>query len=210
MPFVARSLAMPRIGLGLQGFLCLWLCGLACGCGEERAPVPRHAGLAQTANPDHVIFDVVLSDLLGNSEFYPGVNKSQIAIRDVTCGGPLNSFGDIGPEVVPRDLIEDVERRNPHNKSYSIRDYHSKLDNVLVLNERQYRRLLKFEDAPEYRNVKGYIVPVLPGYSRDGRSALFRFTLGPTDHIAGGYYRLEKGGMNGDWKIVKKFLYFGS
>jgi hypothetical protein len=41
----------------------------------------------------------------------------------------------------------------------------------------------------------------LPGYSRDGLTALVDFTFGPTPHGAVGFYLLKK--VKGRWEIVE-------
>jgi hypothetical protein len=53
----------------------------------------------------------------------------------------------------------------------------------------------------------GYIEAYLPGYSRDGKSALFVFRFGPDPHDALGFYVLEK--ANEGWEIRwRRFVHF--
>ena len=44
----------------------------------------------------------------------------------------------------------------------------------------------------QFPKARGYVETLLPGYSRDGLTALVVFSFGPTVHGAVGYYLLRK------------------
>lgn len=187
---------------------------MANGCGNAFAPLPSHAQGAESRNPDRAIFDVVLSDLIENPAFDPAVGgrhvkKSQIVLGDMTqhvserliCDECLQD-----ERVIPLELRADLVKRNPRTARYSLAAYHPANPDILVRDPREIDLDLEF--ANEFPNARGYVLPNLPGYSVDGRTAVFRFILGPTPHGARGFYLLER--RAGGWEITGRFLGYAS
>jgi len=185
------------------------LVGLVGGCGNELAPAPRHHdGWNQSRNADHEIFDIVLSDLFNNPDFYQN-KRPKIILSDTTVGMPLGGLDQcpVNDEIIPFDIIEDLCNRNTVGKPYSLINYHPLNNHILLLNYSNFMTSDgSFRDG--YADVRGFVKAALPGYSRDGQAALFRFAFGPTDHYNFGYYRLDR--LDGGWRIVSRFLYYGS
>jgi hypothetical protein len=57
----------------------------------------------------------------------------------------------------------------------------------------------------QFPDAVGFVVPLLPGNSRDGRTALFYFYYGPNMHGASGLYLLRN--VKGRWEIILKGFY---
>jgi hypothetical protein len=95
--------------------------------------------------------------------------------------------------------------RKKNRQRYSLARYYPSSPNIL-------RRRLSASDGDfvsfgsHYPTARGYVEAILPGYSRDGREALFFFRLGPTEHGAFGCYYLKK--LDGRWEIALKRIYY--
>jgi hypothetical protein len=136
--------------------------------------------------------------------------RPKIILSDTTNGGPLNAVATLNTDdrIAP-DVLRDLVDRNPPGQIYSLRDYRPGNPDVSVLPKSTFiSRSRGFDGADEYFDVKGYVVVALPGYSRDGLTAVVRFTFGPWDHISLGYYRLDK--VDGHWAVRSRLLYYGS
>jgi hypothetical protein len=91
----------------------------------EEAPPP------QSANIDHEIFEIVLSDLIGNAELNPtagelDVKKPQVVLCGTTSGHgvsypAMESDIDNSEITVPPDVRDDVVRRNPTGRRFSLK-----------------------------------------------------------------------------------------
>lgn len=55
-----------------------------------------------------------------------------------------------------------------------------------------------------FPRARGCVRAHLPGYSRDGLTAIMRFGFGPTQHGAMGYYLLKK--VGGRWEIIGRSI----
>jgi hypothetical protein len=172
----------------------------------ELAPEPRRA------NTDHDLFDVVLSDIVDNHELgsqggAPGPRQFQIVCTDQSFGAHAGQLNEVlGDEIkdVPEDVRDDVLRRNPEGHRYSLARYQPSNPNILMRDLRFiFKSNLPFDS--QFPNAVGYVVPSLPGYSGDGRTALFYFVFGPSGHGAAGYYLLHK--VKGRWEIILKGFY---
>ena len=162
----------------------------------ERARPPQSVSL------DDEIFDIVLSDLIENQEFNPatggrGVEKHQIVLGDTTMVG----FGRIGEtrfgldrwcreKGIPLEVQDDFSIRNPKGKRCVLARYRPSNPNILVRALGPIDRDLGF--SARFPDARGYVETHLPGYSRDGATALVVFTFGPTPHGATGCYLLGK------------------
>jgi hypothetical protein len=196
-------LVVATIALGLGGYLWAFRPPMIV---VEPAPPPR------SASPDHEIFDVVLLDLIADPEFHTatgagGVKASRIVMGDTTAGwiSPevLESDSYSTKRTIPPDIRDDLMRRNPRHRRYVLAQYHPSSPNILMRDLRRVEQDLGF--SAQFPDARGYVNPQLPGYSRDGLTACFRFGFGPTVHGAVGLYLLKK--VNGRWEIVWK--YFG-
>ena len=156
------------------------------------------------SNTDSDLFNVVLSDIVDSHEIGP---KAQIVCSNRPPRMPPRHLKEVlGDEIkdVPGEVRDDVLRRNPEETGYSLSRYQPSNPNILV----QDMRVILQADLPfdrQFPNAVGYIGPFLPGYSRDGRTALFYFNFGPSGHGAAGYYLLRK--VEGRWEIIVKGFY---
>jgi hypothetical protein len=191
------------VAMGLAGFL--WVVRRPT-FDLEPAPLPRWA------NPDHEIYDIVLSDLIDNPEFdytigQTGSKKTQILLNQRTLRPVTREFLSFSrwprENNVTQEVLNDLVARNPRGVRYELVDYQpgSRDITVALLSDKELRGAydLRFPGAC------GYVVPHLPGYSRDGKTALLHFSISPVgDHPAWGYYLLEK--TEGRWKITRKHI----
>ena len=205
------TLRQMMVAVVLTAVLAGCLVGLFRGVGwfptpNEFAPQPTRA------NADHDVFDVVISDLLTTADFDPvGVSRGpkpyQIVFGDQTYGRVTSRrltevLGDRTKDV-PAEIQADLVSRNPDSKGYLLARYRPSNPNILVRDMRGVDKFSKFD--LQFPGAKGYVLPMLPGYSLDGRMALFYFYFGPTSHGAAGYYLLRK--ANGRWEIVLHGFY---
>ncbi len=201
-PLWAMMAAVAAIGL-LMGLGIWWFAAPIIFV--EPAPQPRSVSV------DHEIYDVVLTDLLEYQEFDPathggGVKKTKIVLSDTSEGQLdddfiLHGFYAGQEKDVPSDVRRDLPRRNPERTRYSLTGYRPSNPSILL---RDLSHSRGFEFGDEFPDARGYVVPHLPGYSEDGRTAVFLFSFGPTAHGAVGFYLLRK--ENGRWEIVLRHL----
>jgi hypothetical protein len=164
------------------------------------------------ANVDHEIFDIVLTDLLSNNEFYASPDKDGKVL--VICtklsrkGYPLdarNFRGKVGTMLhdlkLDDEIVENLNNRNPSKVRFLLDDYKPSNPSIVV------RDLDKEPDGYGALGFGGpsWVMPLLPGYSKDGQTALLSFSFGPTMHGSVGYYLLKK--EKGRWEIVEKELW---
>jgi hypothetical protein len=165
-------------------------------------------------NADHDIYDIVLADLIDNPEFNFSIaetppKKTQIIFHAVTQGHVSHKLFDFDrwprENGTPEDVLDDMVERNPEGKQFTLADYQPSDPKIAVAilnkSELEYRNIHRFPKSC------GYVVPNLPGYSRDGKTALFRFQLPPLGyHPGSGYYLLKK--KDGCWTIAKKDIHY--
>jgi hypothetical protein len=171
----------------------------------------------QSANTDYELFDIVLSDVIENKDFELatgglGVEKPQIVFCNTTRPGRghLNWELDtwIRAETVPSEIRDDLWKRNPPDKRFLLARYHPTNPDILVRNRSRIDRDLGFYS--QFPKACGYVEANLPAYSRDGRTAVVRFTSGPSAHADVGYadrgrYLLRK--RNGRWEIIERSIW---
>jgi hypothetical protein len=169
----------------------------------ELAPAP------QWVNADHDIFDIVLSDLLGDPEFQPvgddlNPKRTQIVFGDKTHVWPADRRpGDAALQPikgVPAEVLTDLENRNAKGSAYSLLHYKPSNRNIIMQDMSELKRPVPFMD--QRPAARGFVLAGLPGYSHDGRTALFCFRPGPYLKAFDGYYVLKK--VNGRWEIISK------
>jgi hypothetical protein len=174
----------------------------------EPAPPPRWV------NTDHDIYDIVLADLIDNPEFNftiegSGPKKTQIVLHAVTGGHVSHRYFDFfrwpRDNGTPEDVLDELVERNPKGKQFTLADYQPSNPNIAVATLSQSE--LEYRTVPRFPKSCGYVVPYLPGYSRDGKTALFSFRLPPLGYHPGwGCYLLKK--KDGRWEIAKKHVYY--
>lgn len=196
------------VGVGIAAVLTACLVGLFRSVGWLRTPIEL-APPPLRANTDHDLFDIVLSDLIANDQFRPagggGTKKFQIVVSDQTPGAARNLEEALGEDIkdVPAELRADLVNRNRERTHYSLARYQPSNPDILFQDMRQVDRLFGFDR--QFPNAVGFVVPLLPGYSRDGRMALFYFYYGPSLHGAAGYHLFRK--VKGRWEIILKGFY---
>ena len=137
-----------------------------------------------------------------------GRAKTEIILIGTTSEGPAErraTWGPCGSEPLGADVLDDWAERNPRGVRFVLSQYKPTDPRILVRDEGQVDFDLGFSD--QFPKARGYVEAYLPAYSRDGQSALFRFSFGPTAHGARGCYLLRK--VKGRWEIVdRSFGYF--
>jgi hypothetical protein len=158
---------------------------------------------------DHEIYDIVLADLIDNPEFNfsiagPGPRKTQIVFHTLAQNRiRVFSSASAWNGQQPDGALADVFERNPEGKQFSLFDYQPTNPNIIVAI--LDRSELKTGTLPRFPKACGFVIPYLPGYTRDGKTALFYFTpprLG--DHSGWGYYLLKK--IDSGWVISQRFV----
>ncbi len=195
-------IAVASIALAIAGYR--WLYGPSVEL-VELAPQPLSASV------DHDIFDIVVADLLDNEEFDPAVGgrrvaKSEIVLGDTTARGSSNAGVNLDSWIrekkISRDVLDDLLARNPNGRRYSLARYYPSNPNILVRTLSRVDMDLGF--SFQFPKARGYVETRLPGYSRDGLTALVSFSFGPTAHGAVGFYLLKK--VAGRWEIIERSI----
>jgi hypothetical protein len=176
-------------------------------------PTPIEPAPPRWANTDHDIFDIVLTDLIVNPEFddvygAPTPNKTQLVLigrtdQTVRRRSLETMLGERTKEV-PADACADLMDRNPEGKPCSLAQYQPSNPDVLVWHVPPGGHALDF--SSDFPKARGFVVASLPGYSRDGRTALMCFSTAdpPAGNGRTGCYLLRK--VKGRWEIVLKRL----
>lgn len=162
---------------------------------------------------DRQILEVVLLDLIDFDEFSVFVKgkKAKIVLAQKTAGtsgllsdGQLNGEShDKEPYLIPADLRADLRRRNP-KEPVILSGFKPSSPKILL---RDLSGLRRDEFEEKYPDARGYAEAWLPGFSKDGRTAVLRAYFGPTPHGATATYLLEK--RDGRWTVVwRKVAYY--
>jgi hypothetical protein len=106
---------------------------------------------------------------------------------------------------IPGEIREQLRRRNAKKVPLSNLKFGK---GVLVADLEKMPPDLDAKEPPKaYAETKAYAFVWLPGYSKDGSTAVVRFSFGPTAHGATATYLLSK--KNGVWKVTKwVFAYY--
>jgi hypothetical protein len=173
-------------------------------------------GPAAERDPDHRLFELVLLDLAneGNRTLSTRAGRTKVLLDRKSLGDvesldqeQLNN-GLARRQTVPEDVGNSLRARNAAGPT-SLASFKSTSPKILVgdLSEVPEGDDWQEEFEKRFPDAKGYIKAWLPGYSRDGRTAVLRFRVGPTPHGAVGTYFFEK--SNGLWKVKwKHIIYF--
>ena len=160
------------------------------------------------SDDDKAVIEVVLRDMIDYDDVGPAVAErkmSSIVLVNKTYGSPdgliflsdaqLDGEGhEKGEKAISADLRAELARRNP-KEPISLAGFTPASSKILVKGEKavgDFRQV--FPDA------KVYVVAWLPGYSKDGQSAVFRACFGPTAHGATVTYMLLK--KAGRWRVA--------
>jgi hypothetical protein len=199
---MCRQLLAPLL-LGL-----LWC---AAGCERREVSHAPRVRPAQLSSADAEIFDAVLPDLISNPDFDPAVGgravaKRQIILDDTTIGGTAGQLVERSELTVTRaarsQLRDNAVRRNPPGLRFRIASYQPADENVVVRNLSAVDLGLGFAEI--FPDARGYVQPLLPAYTEDGRAAVFAFHFGPTPHAAVGCYLLTRD--NGQWNVKQRWI----
>jgi hypothetical protein len=183
-------------------------------CTELTQDGPTEGEKQAARDDDHRIIEVVLLDLIDFEEahtFGRG-KKTTIVLGEETAGSPFYlSDGQLDGEahdekkyLVPADIREDLRRRNP-KEPVSMRGFKPSSSTILVRDLRGLTGYGEFER--KYPDSAGYVEAWLPGYSKDGQTAILRASFGPTPHGATTTYMLAW--KNGRWTVVwRKVAYY--
>jgi hypothetical protein len=173
------------------------------GPAEEKKNAPR--------DDDYWILEAVFVDLIDFKEFsetFQDAKKTYIVLREQTAGASgylsddeLNGeHFDEKTYFIPAEIRDDLRRRNP-KEPVSLREFKPSSAKILVreLNELKHvrPRRVRFEFVRICPIARGYVVSWLPGYSKDGQTAVVRALWGPTPHGATTTYMLKNERGNG-------------
>jgi hypothetical protein len=212
-PIRDHGIAVPKFTeaplMRTESLVSLVLCFacLAGGCSKPSASSPDLILQPQELSADHEIYDVALLDMISNKEFDPAVggrtvNKSQVVLQDMTWGALSDHFlsHSLGDKAtaISSEIRAELLRRNPKGRRYSLASFHPSSPSILVRDLSGVD--IDWDFAEAFPDARGYVQAFLPGYSRDGRLALFYFHFGPTPHGAVGCYLISR--ETATWKIV--------
>ena len=193
--------------------------GIASPAKTKAAGVDAGEAEPIVADTDLDLIELVLVDLFDFDEFQPGVrrigNNATIILSNRTNGPSFYISDDqLGGEEypdndkpVPPDISADLRRRN-QNESLSLSNFKPKNPNILVEDmSDNNRRRQSTEFGKRFPGAKGYVKVWLPGYSKDGKTAVVRMWIGPTVHGATATYLLVK--QDGRWSVKwRKTAYY--
>jgi len=153
----------------------------------------------------------VLSDLIENTDFQTATAGDGIRKRQVVFGGTTRvgfsqlefnleeSFREKG---ISSEIRDDLLSRNPTGKRFILARYQPSNPNILLRDLSQIDQDLGF--STQFPKARGFVESSLPGYSRDGSTAVVLFSFGQTPHGAIGHYLLSK--KYGHWEIDDRLL----
>jgi hypothetical protein len=157
---------------------------------------------------DQRILEIVLLDLLDFEDFHPfggSKKKAEIVLGVKTAGssgflddGQLDGESyDKNPHLIPSEIRSDLQKRNP-KEPISLVAFKPESKKILVSDLEGLYQFGKF--GAKHPEARGYVETWLPGYSKDGQSAVLRMSFGPTPHGATATYMLAK--KDGRWSVV--------
>jgi hypothetical protein len=213
-------------------FRALLLCSLALaiGCSKEaHRAVEKVEALegkpqAPLTEDDFKILDVVLIDLLDFEDFIGSGRRNDASkiVLDTITPGAFSGFNEhqfnlevnnYEGQADSGELGHDLSRRNPE-EPISLAGYKSPSPKILledqgalissqdIPKEKAYN-LYRFQNTP-LPNVSRFVIAWLPGYSKDGNTAVFRAHWGPYIHGATLTYKLAR--KDGRWTVVWRFV----
>jgi hypothetical protein len=135
-------------------------------------------------------------------------NKAQIVLNEKTNGSggfdddQLNSeFGSAKEGGIPVPICADLRRRNSA-EPLSLSGFKPKNSKILVEELPDITQRGQFNFERKYPQANTYVEAWLPGYSKDGKTAVVRVRFGPSPHEGTATYLLEN--REGRWKVKWK------
>lgn len=179
------------------------------GCRQAQPDNKSNETASSITDVDRQIFEIVLADAIASEEFVTMANsrkrKQKIVLAAKTAGssGLLLSDAQIRADTrdddekkIPSDVLADLQERNSRG-SISLTEFRPASPDIIV---DDVSKLVEFDSFEErYPDAKAFVFAWLPGYAKDGRTAILRFYFGPTSHGATGIYFLTK--VDGKWTI---------
>ncbi|MCW3096805.1 MAG: hypothetical protein JWL77_2423 [Chthonomonadaceae bacterium] len=205
----------------------MWLSFASFGEAQTTPPMQRPTAFSDQTEQlmDFSILEVVLTDLLKNHDFNEALGDKYVLLGAKAPAQPLNTdlmLNTAGKQVnsLPADVWTDLWKRNhemalvpsfPHDslllrdefkpERYEWENFHPRNPQISVHDIRLYLSGIEgwAQFKHDYPEAKGFISAWLPGYSKDRKTAVLHFMVGPGAHGGFGTYLLIHSG--GQWKI---------
>jgi hypothetical protein len=203
----------------------LLLCASVAGAPEHGAEAARGrptGGERQAAtDDDYQVIEAVLLDLIKSKDFTTFVDDGQrtdVVLDEKTAGGSRGNVqldhesNDQKWKVIGAEIRADLGRRNT-NEPVSLRGFRPTSERILVRDISGIRRMESVlartrEFGRQFPGARVYVGAWLPGYSRDGQTAVLRARFDPTAHGGQATYIVTKNA--GRWAVVwREFRYYG-
>ncbi len=215
LPFVA---CLQLHGLGANAATPPWFA-------DDKEPEPR-ALKPEEKRRDYAVIEAALIDM---SDPKSPVNETIVrnghigkyivlgprTARTVSCLSSSEARAALVEEeknqVIPDEIGEDLRRRNPGAPA-SLEDFRTekapvRIRDVYAELERAFDLEFAQKYWEKYRDSWGYVYAFLPGYSKDGETAVVIFEAGPSPHGSEVTYFLVK--SEGSWKVKWHNWHFG-
>ncbi|WP_148593059.1 hypothetical protein [Aquisphaera giovannonii] len=176
--------------------------------GEARLAEAHAESKPAMTQDDFRVFDAVLADLLDSEVFqtFSGANggQTEIVLHQRSAGGPialsernlLAESRDEPSHTIPVDLRDDLRKRNPGSE-ISLDEFKPSDPRIVIRDLAESYSYFDFSNR--FPHGIGYVIAWLPGYSTNGRTAVFRASFGPTSHGATLTYLLTR--KDGRWTV---------
>jgi len=197
-----------RIHLSQTALLMFCLAVVGCGRVADTSFTTHDVAVITTALDHFRKADITVE--LVSRQGLPETNRTELVICPHTNTNRLpftedpvldDAAQDAGG-TLSRGLKRGFRRRN--TVSVSIAGIVEQSPLFVAVSENGIRR---FRFADDYPKAKAYVDLWLPGYSRNGTSAIVSFFFGPRHHHTQAFYKLEKSG--GSWRVEwHKFNYY--
>lgn len=171
--------------------------------------------LDKPSSTDYELIEMVIVDLLDFDEFHLITDldeeKSKVVLNEKTSRwygfiSDSQLSGEAYPKkdkLVPPDISADLRRRN-HEEPFSLSGFKPNDPDIIV---KDWSSLNRHDAEKKYPDARCFIETWLPGYSKDGKTAVVRLWFGPTAHGATATYLLVK--QDGRWTVKwRKTVYY--
>ena len=188
--------------------------GLAQEGSDSRAQPINPPAMKLASSPDRDVLEALLLSVVTDKQFPPPErgDKGTIVLneRNPKSVEPLINASEVNYETgrkdLPKDAWDDLVRRNvirqnPNSRQISYQglqfDPKIQVGNAFPGPEPPYIGKT-FEDV--YPTARGWICAWVPGYSKDGKTAVVRAQVGPVTHVATLTAILRE--LNGKWIVI--------